>query len=314
MPDDTRTLLNRLVGGDRDVTGEIVARSGTDGVPALLVAIADAHLRGDADPLDAQDQPEETDMSTVQPVPQRRIEHRIEHRTDRRVAALLMVSAALLAIAGFTALGSVFEYPQILKTSTAHILDGFRAHQGAVMTWFAVLVLGAGLMAPIGILLGRVAGGRAGRWIAATGVAAAAVQAVGLSRWLLLVPGTSVDALDPARTASAEHRFELAHLWLGTVLGETIGYALTAAFTVLVSATVVRAVAARWLAVLGYACAALVATGVVVPLGVHAATLTNFAGYVGWCLWLIAVAAMLWRERTPSPAGLDRGTPVGGLG
>ncbi len=36
------------------------------------------------------------------------------------------------------------------------------------------------------------------------------------------------------------------------------------------------------------------------PLGVHAATLTNFAGYVGWCLWLIALAVALWRAARPA--------------
>ena len=35
----------------------------------------------------------------------------------------------------------------------------------------------------------------------------------------------------------------------------------------------------------GYAAAALIATGVVIPL-LEAASLTNFAGYVAWCVWL----------------------------
>ena len=48
------------------------------------------------------------------------------------------------------------------------------------------------------------------------------------------MPGISDDALDPARRADAEDRFELLHTVLGKVIGETIGYALTAAFTVLV--------------------------------------------------------------------------------
>ena len=42
-------------------------------------------------------------------------------QTTRRLAAATMAGAALLAIAGFTALGSVFEYPQILKEPTADI-------------------------------------------------------------------------------------------------------------------------------------------------------------------------------------------------
>jgi hypothetical protein len=218
-------------------------------------------------------------------------------RTTRRLAAAAMAAAALLAIAGFTALGSVFEYPQILKSPTADILDLYRRHQGAVTTWFLALMVSAALLAPAGILLGRLAGGSRGRWIAGLGVAAAAVQVTGLSRWVVLVPGISRDALDPARTADAHHSFELVHTWLGTVLGETIGYALTAAFTVLITLAVTRAIAPRWMTYLGYVSAALIATGVVIPFGLEAATLTNFAGYVAWCLWLLAMAVFLWRAR-----------------
>ena len=53
--------------------------------------------------------------------------------------------------------------------------------------------------------------------------------------------------------------------------------------------------APRWMACLGYAAAALIATGVVVPLGLDIARLTNFAGYVSWCAWLMAMAIVLWR-------------------
>ena len=42
--------------------------------------------------------------------------------TTRRLAASGMAGAALLAIAGFTALGSIFDYPKILKEPTEHIL------------------------------------------------------------------------------------------------------------------------------------------------------------------------------------------------
>ena len=112
---------------------------------------------------------------------------------------------------------------------------------------------------------------------------------------MLFVPGLSDDALIPAHRQDAYHRFQLLHTWLGTVIGETIGYALTAVFTVLVVRAVTRASAPRWMAYLGYAAAALIATGVVVPLGLDIARLTNFAGYVGWCAWLVAMAIVLWR-------------------
>lgn len=219
----------------------------------------------------------------------------IDRTTARRAGAALAL-ASTLAIAGFSVLGSVFEYPQILEEPTSDILALFREHQGSVMTWFFVLVVSSALMAPAGIWLGRLAGGTLGRWIAGVGIAAASVQVVGLQRWVTLVPGISDDALDPSRRAAAEDRFELWHNLLGKAIGETLGYALTATFTVLVVVALRRSVLPGWLALVGYAAAALIATGVVIPV-VEPASLTNFAGYVTWCAWLLAVAVVLFRVR-----------------
>ena len=229
-------------------------------------------------------------------------------QTTRRLAAALMAAASVLAIAGFTALGSVFDYPKVLDSPTAEILTRFRENQTAVVAWFAVLVVSAALLAPIGLLLGRLAGGRIGRWIAGIGIAAATVQVIGLSRWVLLIPRVSDDATVPTRSDEARHTFELLHTWLGQALGETVGYALTATFTVLVVRAVTRRIAPRWLAVAGYTSAGLIATGVVIPLGIDAASMTNFVGYVAWCLWLIAMAVVLWRSRADTDGqrvGLD---------
>lgn len=223
-------------------------------------------------------------------------------RTTARLAAGALALASGLAIAGFTVLGSVFEYPQILEEPTADILALFRQHQAAVTGWFAVLVISAAMLAPAGIWIGRLAGGTLGRWIVAVGVAAATVQVVGLQRWVILVPGISDDALDPSRRADAEDRFELWHVLLGKIIGETIGYALTATFTVLVVAALRRTVLPGWLAIAGYAAAALIATGVAIPV-FEAASLTNFIGYVLWCAWLLAVAAVLFVRTARTDAG-----------
>jgi hypothetical protein len=231
----------------------------------------------------------------------------MNEQTTRRLAAAGMAGAATLAIAGFTALGSIFDYPQVLKSPTAEILASYRQHQGAISAWFLVLAISAALLAPVGILLGRLAGDRHGRWIAGVGVVAAAVQVIGLSRWVLFVPGISDDATVPAHSADAHHTFEQLHTWLGEVLGETVGYALTATFTVLVVAAITRTIAPRWMTWLGYASAALIATGVAIPLGLSALSITNFAGYVAWCLWLIAMAFILWR--TPAAARIPANDP-----
>lgn len=219
-------------------------------------------------------------------------------RATARKAGAALALASGLGIAGFTVLGSVFRYPDILGEPATDILQLFRAHQGTVMTWFGILVLAAALMAPAGVWLGRIAGGTLGRCIAGVGIAAAVVQVAGLQRWVTIVPGLADDALDPARRQHVEDRFDLVHTVLGTAIGETLGYALTATFTVLVVVAFRRTVLPGWIAVTGYVAAALIATGVVIPV-VEAADLTNFLGYVLWCVWVIVAAGYLaWGRAT----------------
>jgi hypothetical protein len=70
------------------------------------------------------------------------------------------------------------------------------------------------------------------------------------------------------------------------------------------------------MAYLGYVSAALIATGVVIPLGLDIARVTNFAGYVTWCAWLVAMAIVLLRNNHHTAAagprlGHDLGCKVG---
>ena len=231
------------------------------------------------------------------------IDHTPDATTARKAAAALALASAL-AIAGFTFLGSIFEYPQILEEPTGDILALFREHQGAVMSWFGVLVLSAALMAPAGIWLGRIAGGTLGRWIAGVGIAAATVQVVGLQRWVTLVPGHQ--RRRPQPRAACRRRGPLRAS--GTPCSarssaRPSGYALTATFTVLVVIALRRSVLPAWLAIVGYTAAALIATGVLIPL-IEPASLTNFAGYVAWCAWLLAVSAVLLRVKDPQHAAV----------
>jgi hypothetical protein len=106
----------------------------------------------------------------------------------RRLTAASMAAAAVLAIAGFTALGSIFDYPKILRSPAADILASYRQHDTAISAWFVVLVLSA----------------------------------------------------------------------------------------------------------------------VLIPLGLDIARLTNFAGYVTWCAWLVAMAIMLWRNNPAARASRGR--------
>jgi hypothetical protein len=174
-----------------------------------------------------------------------------------------------------------------------------------VSFWFAVMAVSAALFAPIAIGVGRLSTHRAMRIAVPVGIAAAVVQVVGLSRWPLLVPGFAADATstDPATVASGYDSFETAHRVLGNLIGETLGYALTAAWTVLVIVALRRRLAGRWFTVLGAVSAVLIVSGVASPLDLPVIDTANFAGYVLWSVWLVAFGVLLLRR--PRTTGTD---------
>lgn len=214
---------------------------------------------------------------------------------NRKLTAALLILAAVLANVAFTALGSIFNYPDVLDEPAGSVLASFREHEDAVSVWFTVLALSAALLAPIAIGVGRLSSARPMRIAVWVGIAAATVQVIGLMRWPILVPGyASSDNRDAFSTASDV---------LGTAIGETIGYALTALWTALVIAALGRRFAGRWFAWLGGLAAALVFVGVISPLDLPGVDTANFFGYVLWSLWLIAFGVVLLvRERQPARA------------
>jgi hypothetical protein len=213
--------------------------------------------------------------------------------TPRRTAAAMITAAVLLNLA-FTGLGIVFDYPAVLKHPPAEVLADFRAAQGVVSTWFLLLALGAALLAPVAIGVGRLSTARAMRFAVPVGVTAAAVQVIGLLRWPVLVPGWAAE--------NDVEAFATANRVLGTLVGETFGYLLTALWTALVLLALGAGFAGRAFVALGGVAAALILLGVLSPLALPVLDMANFVGYVLWSAWLLIFAAVLVRRGVRQPS------------
>jgi hypothetical protein len=101
--------------------------------------------------------------------------------------------------------------------------------------------------------------------------------------------------------ADGRDAFTTASDILGTALGETLGYLLTATWTALVVVALGRAFAGRWFQALGGLAAALVLVGVLSPLDLPAVDGLNFIGYVLWSVWLVAFAVVILLRERRSP-------------
>ena len=123
------------------------------------------------------------------------------------------------------------------------------------------------------------------------GVLAAAVQVIGLSRWILIVPGLA--QIGDVAT------FQLINTILGTIVGETFGYLFTGIWTILIIQSLGKNIGRMWFSWLGIISAILIMLGVLFPLGVPGTDIANFIGYILWSVWLVALGILIWR-------GVDR--------
>jgi hypothetical protein len=222
-----------------------------------------------------------------------------------RTTGTLLIAAAVLANAAFLGLSAAFGYPDVLQLPAQQALARFAEEAPLVPALFVLLAGAAALLAPVAIGAARLAGpGRWRRTAVVAGIGAAVVQVVGLLRWPLLVPGLAATATDTSASAAvreaAGERFEELGTVLGGVVGEAGGYVLTALFTVaLVRALQGRYRLSRLQRVLGLGSVPLVLAGLLVPLGVPGADMANFAGYVVWSAWCVALGARLLRTGRP---------------
>ena len=226
----------------------------------------------------------------------------------------LGIAAIAYAIAfnvPFSTLASIFNYPAVLRLPAGEVLTLF-AKGGAplVLTWYGFM-LAALLLAPLAIALSIRPGGLRTHpalaiGAAITGSLAALSQAIGLSRWVFVVPQLAHTYVDPAATdatrSAAESTFALINLYGGVAIGEHIGQLLTALF-VLLLALLQFSEKARIAASIGVlaAFAILLGTGEGLAMSLDQSgeifSLLTVAGFMLLTLWLIAYGISILRRR-----------------
>ncbi len=135
------------------------------------------------------------------------------------------------------------------------------------------------------------------------GVLAGLVQALGLLRWVMLVPSLAALYVAPGATeidkSMAVSLFDAANHYLGMGVGEHLGYFFTAIWTVLVAALVFRT--NRILAGAGIVIAVGVVSGMLEPFGVPMTGVINAISYTLWAVWTLAIGIVVLRGEAKAP-------------
>jgi Domain of unknown function (DUF4386) len=220
-------------------------------------------------------------------------------------AGVLLIVAPLWFNATFALLGARFDYPDILRRPTDEILERFHAGGSSlILLWWAFMLSGL-LFIAAAVLLGQALGFDGVVVVATTfGVLAGLVQALGLLRWVYVVPplarGHADPALDPAQRAANAALFRAFHQYLGVGVGEHLGSLLTGAWTLLIGlALVVGTSLPTWLGWPGLVIGAGLAVGSAEYLGPNEERGWRLAGaaipilFVAWSVWLLAIGIAL---------------------
>ncbi|MGE0743015.1 MAG: DUF4386 family protein [Hyphomonadaceae bacterium] len=228
---------------------------------------------------------------------------------SRPVAGLCVIALAIAFNVPFSILAATYDYPDVLRRPAGEALDLFAAGGATlILTWHA-FALTALALAPVAMAITltrkRVAehpGLAIGAAIA--GALAALAQAIGLWRWVFVVPGlarTHADAsASPDAKLAAERTFDLINQYGGVAIGEHLGQMLTALFVLLASLLQWRE-GKRISAVIGFVTTLAIVIGanegVALALGQAGETfaMITIAGFMGLTVWLIATGIGLMR-------------------
>jgi hypothetical protein len=237
---------------------------------------------------------------------------------NHRITGIAFIFVPLAFNLVFFALGSAFNYPDILREPTADILQQFVAGGADLISLWYLFALTALLAIPLALLIQGVFQSEHPQLSQAAmivGVLSGLVQGIGLLRWVFLVPGLATTYLDPAAEpalrAAAVVVFEAGHHFFGVAIGEHLGYFFTGSWTILLSVMMFRSTTFRpWLGIIGISAAMGILAGLLEPAGWDLAGLINAISYIVWAFWLMLTGIILLvrpsapHSATRAPSGM----------
>jgi hypothetical protein len=128
------------------------------------------------------------------------------------------------------------------------------------------------------------------------------VQALGFIRWPFLVPTLASTYLDPATNeatrAAIEVTFTAFNQYAGVAVGEHLGYAFTALWTILIARAMPKSRHfTTWLGWLGFALAIGILLGALEPAGVPFVGFINAVAYSLWAVWIVILGIRLLKAK-----------------
>jgi hypothetical protein len=222
-----------------------------------------------------------------------------------RATVVLLVLEPLLMYAAFFVLNGAINWPASLGEPARVNLPLILEQPGAVVLGYGAYLAYSLLFLPLSVMLYFVLKERGSSPLlavaAGVGIVSALARALGISRWLFLMPFLAETYVDPDTTEATRQTISVVYSafneYAGGV-GELLGVTLTgAAWIVLTSIALLRSRRfPNWLGILGFLAAALLLPGLASVAGVEVGSLFTVIGGKVLLIWMFALAFVLVRN------------------
>lgn len=213
--------------------------------------------------------------------------------------ALLLLQFATMWSAFFILAPSI-NWPASLDEPPAIILPLILEQSTAVFAGYLSYLIHSLTLIPLAILLRDALGleGATGRAVVTLGVLAGFAKALGITRWLFLMPGLATAYTEPSATPATLDAiavvYEAFNAYAGGV-GELMGVGLFAgAWTIAISWTLLQR-GWRVIGYTGYGAAVLLFSTLLSVVGIESPLMLTLSGIL-WQFWTLALAIALWRK------------------
>lgn len=226
------------------------------------------------------------------------------HPSETRSGVTVAVGLIFLQFAtmwgAFFILAPTINWPASLGEPPAIILPLILDQSGAVFAGYLSYLIHAVALIPLAVLLRHALrlDGAMGQAIIVLGVLAGFAKALGITRWLFLMPGLATAYTDPAASPATQDAiavvYEAFNAYAGGV-GELMGVGLFAGvWTIVISFAAIRR---GWtlLGYSGYGAAALLLSTLLSVVGIESPIMLTLSGIL-WQFWTVALAVTLWRK------------------
>lgn len=225
---------------------------------------------------------------------------------SQRMTGLAAIGLGIGLNVPYGILAAIYDYPTILRRPAQIALERFAEGGGLLIAAWYGFMLAALALVPLALGLALTPARlvrHPGLAISAAiaGALAGLAQAIGLSRWVFVIP----ELARAADREEAARAFDILNAFGGVAIGEHLGQLLTALFVTQIAALQQREGAAM-LAGSGWATAVLIALGtgegLAIALGADGSLFSaaTILGFIGLSAWLVATGWKL--ARVPLPA------------